>query len=127
MRVIGAVSGLTAMVVTDGSFAGGKLERAHELGTRAVDPGTYVILLEHLQPVNVAKPKPQRIGEGPTTTAVPGTTSGLVVTTTSPGEIRAWGIANGHPVGVRGRLSAELVEAYQLAMLSAQAQGVDAP
>lgn len=123
VRVLGAVSGLTAMVVTDGSFAGGKLERAEELGTRIVDPETYAILLKHLQPATVTAPKPKRVAASATTTAGEGTTSGSVVTTTSPGEIRAWGIANGYAVGVRGRLSAELVEAYEGALLRTQ-QGV---
>jgi DNA polymerase-3 subunit epsilon len=40
-----------------------------------------------------------------------------VRSTTSPGEIRAWVIENGYTVGVRGRLSAELIQAYELALL----------
>lgn len=123
VRVLGNVSGLTAMLVTDGSFAGGKLERAHDLGTRIVDPETYAILLKHLQPANVAAPKPKRTA---TTTAVEGTMSESVVTTTSPGEIRAWGIANGYAVGVRGRLSSELVEAYESALLLPQQSDMSA-
>lgn len=120
VRVLGAVSGLTAMIVTDGSFAGGKLERAEELGTRIVDPETYAILLKHLQPANVAAPKPRRAEAPASTTAVSSVTSASVVTTTSPGEIRAWGIANGYAVGVRGRLPSELVQAYELALTSGE-------
>jgi DNA polymerase-3 subunit epsilon len=54
------------------------------------------------------------------TTAVVGSTPVTVSTTTSPGEIRAWGVENGYAVGVRGRLSSELVQAYELAMLDLQ-------
>lgn len=119
VRVLGTVSGLTAMLVSDGSFAGGKLARAHELGTRIIDPETYAILVKHLQPAKVAVPKPRRAAPA-TTTAVTGSTPVTVQTTTSPGEIRAWGIENGYTVGVRGRLPAELVHAYELALLDAQ-------
>ncbi|MFK4804305.1 exonuclease domain-containing protein [Microbacterium sp. ZW CA_36] len=119
VRVIGAVSGLTAMLVSDGSFAGGKLARAQELGTRIIDPETYAMLLKHLQPAQAAAPKTRRAAAA-TTTAVAGSTPVTVQTTTSPGEIRAWGIENGYTVGVRGRLSTELVQAYELALLDAQ-------
>lgn len=118
VRVLGAVSGLTAMLVSDGSFAGGKLARAQELGTRIVDPETYAILLKHLQPAKSAVPK---LRQAPATmTAVAGSTPVTVQTTTSPGEVRAWGIENGYSVGVRGRLSTELIQAYELALLDAQ-------
>ena len=119
VRLLGNVSGLTAMLVSDGSFAGGKLARAQELGTRIVDPETYAILIEHLQPAKVAAPKPKRAAPT-TTTAVAGSTPVTAQSSTSPGEIRAWGIGNGYAVGVRGRLSAELVQAYELALLDAQ-------
>lgn len=120
VRVLGNVSGLTAMLVSDGSFAGGKLARAQELGTRIVDPETYAILLKHLQPARAAAPKPRRAAVA-TTTAVAGSTPVTVQTTTSsPGAIRAWGIENGYTVGVRGRLSTELVQAYEFALLDTQ-------
>lgn len=38
--------------------------------------------------------------------------------TTDPARIRAWGIDNGWPVGERGRISAELREAYEDAQAS---------
>lgn len=108
VRVTGAVSGRTTMVVTDGSFAGGKLERAHELGTRIVDPETYTNLLKHLQPALAVVPKAIQIASKPA--AGPGATGAA---SASPGDIRAWGLANGHAVGVRGRLSSELRDAYE--------------
>lgn len=119
VRVLGGVSGLTALLVTDGSFAGGKLARAQELGTRVVDPETYAILLKHLQPARAAAPKLRRATAARTTAAAE-TMPLSVRAATSPGEIRAWGIENGYTVGVRGRLSTELVQAYELAMLNAQ-------
>lgn len=114
VRVLGSVSGLTAMLVTDGSFAGGKVERAGELGTRVVDPETYAALLKHLQPAVVAAAPAKRVVPE-TLSAEGGERSVSSAGTSSPGEIRAWGIANGYAVGVRGRLSAELRAAYELA------------
>lgn len=112
VRVLGAVSGLTAMVVTDGSFAGGKLERASELGTRIVDPETYAVLLKHLQPAAALDLKTRHVARTPARPEE-ARSSANTPSESSPGEIRAWGIANGYTVGVRGRLSAELREAYE--------------
>lgn len=114
VRVLGSVSGLTAMVVTDGSFAGGKLERAGELGTRIVDPETYALLLKHLQPRAVATTETKQAMSTRADATEPSATAGSP-STLSPSEIRAWGAANGYAVGVRGRLSAELREAYERA------------
>lgn len=115
IRVLGTVSGLTAMLVTDGSFAGGKLGRAQELGTRIVTPETYADLLKHLQPAIVAAPTPKRIETPAPSPTFEGTASASASAPASPGDIRAWGIANGYAVGVRGRLNAELISAYELA------------
>ncbi|RYF54952.1 MAG: hypothetical protein EOO27_22360, partial [Comamonadaceae bacterium] len=112
VRVLGNVSGLTAMLVSDGSFAGGKLARAQELGTRIVDPATYAILLEHLQPAPVLEVK--KTPAPPSSTAPASLLASPPATTASPGDIRAWGLVNGWEVGVRGRLSTELIEAYHL-------------
>ncbi|WP_313480263.1 exonuclease domain-containing protein [Microbacterium sp.] len=119
VRVLGTVSSRTAMLVSDGSFAGSKLARAHQLGTRIVDPETYATLLKHLQPAKIAAPKPRRAATA-TTTVIAESAPVTARTPVSPGEIRAWGIENGYTVGVRGRLSTELVQAYELAQLEAQ-------
>ena len=50
VRIIGNVSPKTAMLITDGTMDGTKAAKARDLGTRTVHPGTYTILLEHLQP-----------------------------------------------------------------------------
>ncbi|WP_251443346.1 histone-like nucleoid-structuring protein Lsr2 [Microbacterium sp. USTB-Y] len=121
VRVLGTVSGLTTMVVTDGSFAGGKLERAGELGTRIIDPETYAVLLKHLQPI--AAPSPSAKRSAPTSAQRPERGSAAAASSaSSPGEIRAWGITNGYSVGVRGRLPIELVEAYERAQLDSSAR-----
>jgi len=117
VRVLGTVSGLTAMLVTDGSFAGGKLQRANELGTRIVDPETYSVLLKHLQPAAAVSSMTKRGVPTQMNADAAGKTT-TEADTASPGEIRAWGIANGYAVGVRGRLSAELRVAYMRAMAS---------
>lgn len=120
VRVLGNVSGLTAMLVTDGSFAGGKLARAKELGTRIVSPETYAILLQHLQPAATTNAARQKATNAVPRTVDVRTTVPAAALSTSPGEIRAWGLANGHEVGVRGRLSTELIQAYALAVAGGQ-------
>ena len=114
VRVLGSVSGLTAMLVTDGSFAGGKLERARELGTRIVTPETYAVLLKHLQPSRTMSPGTKLAAERTKATPAKATNSAPSGSVSSPSAIRAWGSANGYSVGVRGRLSTELRDAYEL-------------
>lgn len=115
VRVLGTVSRLTAMLVTDGSFEGTKLAKAKELDTRVVEPAAFARLLKHLQPARTLVQQPPRSasssGVGATATVASAPTHA-----SSPSEIRAWGAANGHEVGVRGRLSAELTAAYEEAM-----------
>ena len=50
VRVMSAISQMTALLVTDGSTSSTKMAKARQLGTRQVDPHTYSILLAHLQP-----------------------------------------------------------------------------
>ncbi|MCR2816586.1 exonuclease domain-containing protein [Microbacterium jiangjiandongii] len=119
VRVMSNVSRLTAMLVADGSFAGTKLAKATELGTRIVTPADFAILLSHLQPaitnVGKAQPKARTSPTGDTVTE-PAAAPTKRQVGVPPSEIRAWAAANGHQVGVRGRLPAEIIEAYELAM-----------
>lgn len=50
VRVMNNVSSRTALLVTDGSFSGGKAADAAALGTRCVHPDEFTILPDHLQP-----------------------------------------------------------------------------
>src|SRR3546814_10632785 len=115
VRVMNNVSRLTAMLVTDGSFAGGKLADALALGTRIVTPAEFATLLQHLQPARATSKTPVRANAAPTAGAATAFAS-QVSTTASPSDIRAWGLENGYADGVRGRLSTELIQAYELAM-----------
>ncbi len=45
-----AVTKKTAMLVTDGSYRGGKFNKANELGTRMVTPDNFEAMLKHIQP-----------------------------------------------------------------------------
>jgi DNA polymerase-3 subunit epsilon len=121
VRVIGSVSAKTAMLVTDGSIDGTKAAKARALGTRTIDPTVYALLLKHLQPA-------VRIEAGVAPTlAVIGRPGDLVERRVSepvaadsaassgapsPAAVRRWARDNGFEVGVRGRLPAEVVEAY---------------
>jgi DNA polymerase-3 subunit epsilon len=121
VRVAGNVSRFTAMLVTDGSFDGTKAAKARELGTRVVHPDTLGVLLDYLQPAVPRKPavlpptaiaaEPAVVGSDvPRPAPAPTSPSGA-----SPSAIRAWAMANGHAVGVRGRLPREIVDAYAAA------------
>jgi DNA polymerase-3 subunit epsilon len=118
VRVTGNVSRRTAMLVTDGSFSGTKAAAAAELGTRVVHPDTFAILLDHLQPVRdaVGTPTPR-----PTSFVSPAETRSSVTPTSATmpngvrppaAVVRAWAQHHGMDVGVRGRLSSEVWDAY---------------
>jgi len=107
VRVMTTVSRRTALLVTDGRSAGGKAESAERLGTRRVHPDDFAVLLDHLQPAS----RPPHPVEQPRPEPVPSPSR----TTTPPAAIRAWAQANGWEVGNRGRLPAEVVDAYRRA------------
>ena len=107
VRVISSVSRLTVMLITDESFSGGKLTKAQGLGTRHVHPDVFDMLLQHLQPA-----------EGRTATAAQPSAPVWIATASadgtppSPSTVRAWAVAAGHDVGVRGRLPKHVLDAY---------------
>jgi DNA polymerase III subunit epsilon len=116
VRVMNNVSKFTVMLVMDGSFSGGKHARALELGTRTEHPDVFAELLQYLQP---AAPHADRLAPARPATgraAVP--KSPPVGVTASRGQgaapsvVRAWAVANGFPVGVRGRLPDDVLVAY---------------
>lgn len=116
VRVMNNVSRLTSMLVTDGSMDGTKLAKAREVGTRIVHPDTFETLLAHLQPAAPVEQLSQ-FGAGPSQPA-PAAHRKLAsmaprsIADASPGIVRTWALANGYAVGVRGRISAEIWEAY---------------
>jgi DNA polymerase III subunit epsilon len=63
VRVMNNVSSRTALLVTDGSFSGGKAADAAALGTQCVHPAEFATLLDHLQPTarktSVRVPRPR--------------------------------------------------------------------
>ncbi len=101
VRVTSTVSRLTDMLVTDGSFAGTKLEAARRHGTRIVDPRVFQALLDNVQPRREASLPPS---------SAPAASER--VRDVDPADVRRWARAQGIPVGDRGRLSAELREQY---------------
>jgi len=135
VRIVGNVSAKTAMLVADGTFDGTKWAKARELSTRTVHPDTYSVLLDHLQPAvaRTERPLPNtrpvrvpRHAATDDTTAVPSPGSSetdldasQVPTTSLPGPnpaaVRAWARANGHEVGSRGRIHADVFAAYKQA------------
>jgi DNA polymerase-3 subunit epsilon len=114
VRVLGTVSSRTAMLVTDGRFAGGKAEAAAEHGIRCVHPDAFMTLLDNLQPAPT-KPAPT-VPQPRQRTSPPASVTSAGV---SPAAVRAWSRANGYDVGERGRLPAEVFDAYRRAQVTA--------
>lgn len=117
VRIVGGVSRQTSLLVTDGSFAGGKLAKAVELGTRQVHPDVFDEMLAHLQPAlpapaRVARPAAQRRMTD-TSVAPDASAVGAPTTDVTPALVRTWAIARGMEVGDRGRLPRELLDAYR--------------
>ncbi|QWC84462.1 Lsr2 family protein [Nocardioidaceae bacterium] len=125
VRVVGGVSGVVALLVTDGTMDGTKLAKARELGTRQVDPATYQRLLAHIQP---ARPTTHRrdtllsaTSPTPARPKQPRAGARVVTTDTEPAVIRAWARQNGYDIGERGRIRADILEAYT----RSQVEGID--
>lgn len=118
LRVVGSVSRRTALLVTDGSYDGQKAAAAAELGTRVVHPSVFELLLNHIQPWTGVALQPV----AKTNTVATGIALGAAGPSAdpvaecferpSPATVRAWALANGLSVGVRGRVAAEIWDAY---------------
>jgi DNA polymerase-3 subunit epsilon len=119
VRVMNNVSSRTAMLITDGSFAGGKAADAATLGTRCVHPEEFAILLTYLQPAAkktaVSVPRPRTETTPTTSTVATITGPPTAPSEISPSAVRAWARVNGFEVGDRGRLPQEVTEAYRSA------------
>lgn len=125
--VMGKVSRNTAMVVTDGTFLGTKAADARELGTRAVTPKQYAVLLSHIQPALTAVRQEKEPLQSPQAlsrpTAEEPAQSGPVPRRAAepqaeddrydPAAVRAWAREQGIEVGSRGRLPATLIDAFR--------------
>lgn len=112
VRVISSVSRLTVMLITDGSFAGGKLAKSQELGIRQVHPDVFDVLLQHLQhlqPAASLAPPPSTEPHRPASAETRGPS--LV----SPSAVRAWAVSAGLDIGVRGRIPKHVIDAYAAA------------
>lgn len=120
VRVIGSVSGRTTMLVTDGSFEGNKASEARLLGTRVVHPDDFGTLLTFLQPPipTAAKKTPtsRTSDDGPALVSTRRGVEGL-----NPSVVRKWAIENGHAVGTRGRIHADVYTAFIAANETAEA------
>ena len=122
VRVLGNMSRLTVMLITDGSFVGTKAEKASEIGTRLVHPDLFEKFLSHLQPA-LTIPTSDKPGAQPSairlqTFEVASTAGATPRGPASPSMIRVWALDNGHEVGIRGRLPAEIIAAYEASTAS---------
>jgi len=102
VRVTGAVSRKTAVLVSDGSMDGTKAATAREHGTRVVHPDDFEVLMRHVQPAIEPDGAPRK-EHG---------ISSPVHADIVPNEVRVWARANGYEIGDRGRIPAEITEAY---------------
>lgn len=122
VRVLGSVSRRTAMLVTDGSYDGIKARAARELGTRVVDPDDFQVMLAFIQPWTqaptarppAARARPTSGGTTPVSATIRAASdpTHVVASRVPASVVRAWAIERGLAVGVRGRLSTEVWDAY---------------
>ncbi|WP_029429682.1 histone-like nucleoid-structuring protein Lsr2 [Blastococcus sp. URHD0036] len=120
VRVMSNVSSRTALLVTDGSFTGGKAGDADLHGTRCVHPDEFAILLKHLQPAarkaTAAVPRPcSAPTQAPAAAAADDRSLPAAHVSAAPAAVRAWARGNGWDVGERGRLPADVTDAYRRA------------
>lgn len=127
VRVIGGISRLTTMLVTDGGFQGTKAAKAAQLGTRVIHPDVFETLLKFLQPSLAPVPSLASPASKSAAKATVQSSPSLAASTqqgaqgAQPSAVRAWAIANGFEVGARGRLHADTFAAYW----AANAQPID--
>ena len=109
LRVTGSLSRKTVVLVTDGAnLDTAKARKAREFGTRIVHPDMFALLVEYIQP---AEPD-----AGPAPAADTAIAVGKTVPPSMQNDattIRAWANANDLPVGVRGRIPADVIEAFR--------------
>ncbi len=105
VRVTGAVSGKTAVLVSDGSMDGTKAAAARKYCTRVVHPEEFDLLLRHVQPALESAPSGgRRASSSPPLGEV------------DLAEVRSWARAEGYEIGDRGRVRVDIIEAYVTAM-----------
>ena len=128
LRVTGAVSRKTAVLVTDGADVGtSKARSARQYGTRIVTPTVFAELVAYVQPVTPADPHPASRSASsiePRKVATPANVAqpdGLP--TVDPSAVRSWARQQGWPIGLRGRLPADVVATYH----AAHAERIDCP
>lgn len=116
LRVTGSVSRKTAALVTDGADPHTtKAQAAREFKTRVVTPDVFADLVHFIQPAKTETAAQTLTLTIPSPTASPAaSTPGSALPAPGP-TIRAWARAQGLPIGVRGRLATEIVEAYVVA------------
>ena len=108
VRVMGNVSKFTVLLVADGSFSGGKHAKAQELSTRVVHPDLFEVLLRYVQPAKTAE-VPARPAKPSPVVPPAGSANDAPI---DPALVRAWAATQGIEVGVRGRISSEILTAY---------------
>ena len=102
VAISSSVSAKTRFLVTDGSYVGNKANEAKKLGTRIVSPEEYALLLKFIQPtivVDSIKSKAKSSQSG--------------AEDLDPAEVRAWAISKGIPVSPKGRIQADVYEAFR--------------
>lgn len=107
----------TVVLVTDGADPyTRKAEAACQFNTRIVTPDVFAELVHYIQPAEAETRKLTHTATIPVPTQPRPMDRAAVSALPIPGPaIRAWARNQGLPVGVRGRLSAEILAAYATA------------
>lgn len=112
VRVMNSISTKTFLLVTDGTFSGGKAADAARVGCRVVHPDDFATLLEHLQPAVVRQRKKVPPAEPARSSDRAEPAGSALAGRADPAVVRQWARDNGHVVGTRGRLHQDLFDAY---------------
>lgn len=112
VRVMNNVSTKTFLLVTDGTFSGGKAADADRVGCRVVHPDDFATLLQHLQPAIARERKKVLAAEHARTSEQAELDRPMLAERADPAVVRQWARDNGYAVGTRGRLHQDLYDAY---------------
>lgn len=124
LHVTSMVSGKTAaLITTDATTGTAKARAALTHATRIIDPATFPLLLDHLQPATTSATRQRAKPEAPLqpepAPAVPRPRAATTRTSAHPDPervppalVRAWARERGIAVSDRGRLPAAVIERY---------------
>ena len=116
LRVTEVSRRTAALIADDPAAPHRRVVRARELGVRLLTPAEFSVLLDHIQPAVPAEVPRAAVSGGRPQRSFP-TPPAADAPTASPTAVRRWARENGYAVGTRGRLPAQVRDAYLRALV----------